>query len=157
MATDMKTIKFGENGKLYSVKPRVLAEYEVIAEEGENLVEVSFEESEYVEMFWYIPQITGDNVQYIIPQINGTKGKFFTSAIINNANPTVLMISIDTFDSHAFGKISGIIATLDQPGAAMPEYRFGKFWGENKISSIGLYAYTNGKFPAGTKVVVKGY
>ena len=154
MATNMKTITF-EDGKVYSVAPRVVAAHEVTTEAGENLIEVDVDELEYVRMVIAAP--VGEAVAYPFVLVNGVQSKFASAGIVDTAQGRCTVIEIDCIGEFANGLWYQLVHNQDQPAGHGKLLGFGKFWEGDTITKIGIKAYTNGVFPVGTKVIVKGY
>lgn len=155
MAANMKTITF-DDGKVYNVAPRVVAEYEVTNEAGENLIELNVDGLEYVQMAIFAT--VGVEVLYPFVYVNGVQSTFASSGIVNTEKERLTVITIHCIGDYAIGEWKQLdTAFLAQPTSLSKYLAFGKFWEGDTITKIGIKAYTNGVFPVGTKVIVKGY
>lgn len=146
MATNLKTIKFGENGETYAVNDYPVKVSGELTEEAMVIDFGSFNGLTELECVVWGAAGKGD---YLIFSINGTKLSFVTAGAI--------------YESHFYLRIKkvGNVWTADCRNRSatvtnVPEYIGRHLNGVDTITSFALNAYSGTPFAAGTKYALEG-
>lgn len=148
MATNMKTIKFGENGETYAVNDYPV---KVSGELTESAQEIDFGTFDgLTEAKLVIRGVADTSGSYTILNINGTDVKFVTSG---GAYSGVLCVTFKKIGSiwstHWFCSEAGYMTTWTTQF-------YDTFESLESITSLKVKAYSGTPFAAGTKYALEG-
>ena len=148
MATNMKTIKFGENGEVYAVNAPAVSVSGELTESAQEIDFGTFDGlTEAVVVVRGVADTPGD---YTILNINGTDVRFVTSA---GAYKSVLCVTFKKIGSlwstHWFSADAGY--KMEWTGNF-----YDSFESLESITSLKVKAYSGTHFAAGTKYALEG-
>ena len=148
MATNLKTIKFGENGETYAVNDYPVKVSGELTEEATTLDFGSFADG-LTELRLLVYGVAANTGNYVIPVINGVAGKFVTAPGFYAYVGCLYYKKIGDIWLVEYWS-SGQSAHAAQ-GQAMTELT-----SVDKITSFKLNAYPGTPFPVGTKYALEG-
>lgn len=146
MATNMKTIKFGESGETYYVNERPV---QVSGELTEDAMVIDFGSFDGLTELECVVWGAATEGNYLIFSINGTKLSFVNAGGVYNDHFYLRIKKVgDVWTADARSGTNGV--------SNVPQYIGRHLNGVDAITSFALNAYSGTPFVAGTKYALEG-